>query len=130
MQKTLLKAAQAVLDKAYVKYSNFPVAAALLCDDGTIITGVNIENASYGLTNCAERTALFTAYTQGYRKDNLKEILITTSKDHLVSPCGACRQVLSELMPKEALVHMHYGNTITTVTNEELLPLAFSEEDL
>lgn len=130
MSERLLKAAKDVLKNAYVKYSNFPVAAALLLDDDTIITGVNVENASFGLTNCAERTALFTAYTQGYRKENIKEILITTAKTHLVSPCGACRQVLSELMPKTALVHMHHGGTITTVKNEELLPLAFSEEDL
>lgn len=130
MTDDLLQAALEVLPQAYVKYSHFPVAAALRLRDGKIITGVNVENASFGLTNCAERTALFTAYTQGYRKEDIVEILITTTKDYLISPCGACRQVMSELMPSKALVHMHYGDTLKTVQNIELLPWAFSEDDL
>ncbi len=131
MDKTLHAAAKAALTHAYVKYSHFPVGAALKLKDGTIITGVNIENASFGLTNCAERTALFTAYAQGYRKDDIDAILITTKKDRIVSPCGACRQVMNELMPADAPVTMvdATGNH-TTVKNAELLPLGFSEDDL
>ncbi len=130
MDQALIKAAQAALKNAYVKYSNFKVGAAIRLKDGSIIQGVNVENASYGLTNCAERTALFTAYAAGYTKEDITEIVITTEQDHLISPCGACRQVMSELMHKDVPVHMVYGNNIKTVLNKELLPWAFSEDDL
>ncbi|MFH5880824.1 cytidine deaminase [Liberiplasma polymorphum] len=131
MDKKLFEAAQSVLPRAYVKYSNFRVGAALKLKDGTIITGVNIENASFGLTNCAERTAIYTAYAQGYKKEDIEAILITTEQDHLVSPCGACRQVMRELIPLDAPVYLSdkFGNT-TTIKNEELLPLGFTEADL
>ena len=131
MDKKCFNAAQDVLKNAYVKYSNFRVGAALKLKDGTVITGVNIENASYGLSNCAERTALFSAYAQGYKKTDIESILVTTEQDHLVSPCGACRQVMRELMPGEALVYMvtKQGET-TTIKNEDLLPYGFSEDDL
>ncbi|MFU8786610.1 MAG: cytidine deaminase [Candidatus Izemoplasmataceae bacterium] len=131
MDKKLFEAAQSVLPRAYVKYSNFRVGAALKLKDGTIITGVNIENASFGLTNCAERTAIYTAYAQGYKKEDIEAILVTTEQDHLVSPCGACRQVMRELIPLDAPVYLSdkFGNT-TTIKNEELLPLGFTEADL
>ncbi|MFP4287354.1 MAG: cytidine deaminase [Candidatus Izemoplasmataceae bacterium] len=129
--KELFKAAQDSLPHAYVKYSHFKVGAALKLKDGSIITGVNIENASYGLTNCAERTALFTAYAKGYKKEDIEAILITTEQDHIVSPCGACRQVMRELMPLDAPVYLSdkFGNT-KTLTNQELLPLGFTEDDM
>lgn len=120
-----------VLQNSFAKYSNFKVAAALKLKNGEVITGVNVENASFGLTNCAERTALFTAYTKGYRKDDIAEILITTEQEVFISPCGACRQVMRELMPEDALVHMsNKHGDIKTVTNKELLPFAFTEDDL
>lgn len=123
--------AKQVLPHSYAKYSQFKVAAAIRLNDGSIITGVNVENASFGLTNCAERTALFTAYTQGYRKEDITEMVITTEKDYLISPCGACRQVMSELMTPETPVHMITSDgKVTTVKNKELLPLAFQESDL
>ncbi len=131
MDKTMHDAAKAALKNAYVTYSNFPVSAALKLKDGTIITGVNIENASYGLTNCAERTALFTAYARGYRKDDIDSILVTTKQNHLVSPCGACRQVMRELMPEDALVTMvDASGNHKIVKNAELLPLGFTKDDL
>lgn len=81
--------------KAYAPYSHFPVGAAILLEDDTVITGVNIENRSFGLTNCAERTAVYTAVAKGYR--TFKAIAIAApNADYPVSPCGACRQVLSE----------------------------------
>ena len=129
--KDLYEQAKAVLPNSYSKYSHFKVAAALRLKNGEIITGVNVENASIGLTNCAERTALYAAYTKGYRKDDIVEIVITTEKDYMVSPCGACRQVMRELMPIDAKVHLVTSNgTIKTITNEELLPFAFEEKDL
>lgn len=129
--KKLLDAAKSVLPNCYVNYSHFKVAAALQLKNGEIITGVNVENASFGLTNCAERTALFTAYTKGYRKEDIAEILITTEQENFISPCGACRQVMRELMPNEALVHLvDKSGNIKTIKNEELLPFAFTEDDL
>ncbi len=127
----LIIAAKYVLKHAYVKYSNFPVGAALRMKDGNIITGINVENASFGLSNCAERTALFTARTEGYTKDDIVEVVVTTPKPYLVSPCGACRQVMSELINPDVPVHMVDGeNNVVTKLNQELLPLGFSEGDL
>lgn len=129
--KDLYEQAKKVLPHSYSSYSNFKVAAALRMKNGEIITGVNVENASFGLSNCAERTALFTAYSKGYRKEDIQEIVVTTEKDYLISPCGACRQVMSELMEPEALIHMVTATgEVTTLKNKELLPLAFDESDL
>ena len=129
--KELYEKAKSVLPNSYSKYSNFKVAAALKLKNGEIITGVNVENASFGLSNCAERSALFTAYSKGVKKEDIIEILITTEQDDFISPCGACRQVMSELMPKNALVHLtnNKGDS-TTLLNKDLLPHAFSEDDL
>ena len=129
--KELFEAAKDVLKNSYSEYSNFKVAAALRMKNGEIITGVNVENASFGLSNCAERTALFTAYSKGYRKEDIQELLITTEQDKLISPCGACRQVIRELMEDDAQVHMTTLDGQTkTVSNKELLPFAFTESDL
>ncbi|MBQ9630921.1 MAG: cytidine deaminase [Treponema sp.] len=93
--KDLHAKAVEVSKNAYVAYSHFPVGAAILLEDGRIITGANIENRSFGLTNCAERSAIFTAASQGYR--SFCAIAIATPKaDYPVGPCGACRQVISE----------------------------------
>jgi len=129
--KDLYKLAKEVLPNSYSHYSKFKVAAALRMKNGEIITGVNVENASFGLTNCAERTALFTAYSKGYRKDDIDEILITTEQTSFISPCGACRQVMRELMPEDAKVYMTTAEgEVKTVLNKELLPYAFTESDL
>ncbi len=99
----LFAMAKEVAPKAYAPYSNFHVGAALLCEDGTIITGVNVENRSFGLTNCAERTALYTARTMG--KTSFSAIAIATpDADYPVSPCGACRQVISEFLKPDTPV--------------------------
>lgn len=89
--------------KSYSPYSNFPVGAALLMEDGSIITGANIENRSFGLTNCAERSAVFTAMSAGYRRFTAIAIA-TPASDYPVGPCGACRQVLTEFAPAETPV--------------------------
>lgn len=129
--KKLLEEAKKVLPNAYVGYSHFPVAAAIRLKNGEIITGVNVENASFGLTNCAERTALFTAYTKGYRKEDIEEMVITTAKDDIISPCGACRQVMRELMEPDTTVHLiSASGKQQTVKNVELLPFGFTKEDL
>lgn len=129
--KDLFEKAQAVLPNSYSGYSNFKVAAAIRLKNGEIVTGVNVENASYGLSNCAERSALFTVYSSGYRRDDIDEILVTTEQEGFISPCGACRQVMRELMPDDAKVHITTKNGKTkTVLNKDLLPLAFTEKDL
>ena len=123
--------AKSVLKNSYSKYSNFKVAAALKLKNGEVITGVNIENASFGLSNCAERSALFTAYSKGVKKEDIVEILITTEQDDFISPCGACRQVMNELMPGDAPVHLTTNKgEIKTILNKDLLPFAFTEADL
>ncbi len=89
--------------RAYAPYSRFRVGAALLAEDGTVITGVNVENRSFGLTNCAERSAIYAAVSEGRRR--FAAIAIATpDSDYPVSPCGACRQVLSEFMGPEVPV--------------------------
>ena len=91
-------------NNAYTPYSHFNVGAAILLDDGNIVAGANVENASYGLTNCAERTTLFYLYSLGYKKENIKAMLIIANSTRPISPCGACRQVMMELMPKDCKV--------------------------
>ena len=129
--KSLLKYALEALKNSYSPYSNYKVGAAVLLKNGKIVKGTNIENASYGLTNCAERSALFTTQGLGYRKDDILGIAIASLSTEPASPCGACRQVISELMDQDAFVV--YGNDIDVVyemTVKDLLPGAFSKENL
>ncbi|MCK5388292.1 MAG: cytidine deaminase [Candidatus Izimaplasma sp.] len=127
----LYEEAKGALKHSYSKYSNFRVSAALKMKNGEVITGVNIENAAYGLSLCAERNALTTAYSKGIKKDDIAEILLTTDQEYFVSPCGSCRQVMIELMPADAPVHMtNNKGEIKTVLNKDLLPHAFTEDDL
>ena len=129
--KDLYNEAKDVLKNSYSDYSKFKVAAVIRMKDGTLIKGVNIENASFGLTNCAERTALYTAYTAGYRKDDIEELLLTTEQDTFISPCGACRQVMRELINEDTKIHFtNNKGDVKTVLNKELLPFAFTEKDL
>jgi len=112
--------------KAYTPYSNFKVGAAILLKDGSYVHGANVENASFGLSNCAERSALFSLYSQGYKKEDIVSITIIANDHGPVSPCGACRQVMHELMPKNTKVYL--ANTkgeIKEMTTDELLPYAF-----
>ena len=100
---SLFAEARKAADFAYIPYSKFRVGAALLTDDGNIITGCNVENRSFGLTICAERTAVTKAVSQGYR--SFKALAVSTPDSVVpVGPCGACRQVLSEFMPLSAPV--------------------------
>lgn len=114
----LLVAAREAATRAYAPYSQFPVGAALLTDDGTVITGCNVENASYGLTVCAERTAVFSAAAAGHR--TVRAVAVTAPRLAAVTPCGACRQVLNEFKPRDgALIVILDG-----VAGPEQMPLA------
>lgn len=114
-------------ENAYCPYSHFAVGAALLCEDGTLYEGCNIENASYGLTNCAERTAIFKAISEGYIK--FKALAVVADTEGPCAPCGACRQVMAEFKIPLIIMGNLMGN-IKIVTIEELLPFSFSECDV
>ena len=124
--------AKKAYDNAYTPYSKFNVGAVLILNDGRTISGSNIENASFGLTNCAERSALFSAYSQGIRKDDILEIIILANPTTgIISPCGACRQVISELMNGDATVTMFNLNKETRVCSvKDLIPFAFTSGDV
>jgi cytidine deaminase len=114
---------------AYAPYSNFKVGAAVLAEDGKVYTGCNIENASYGATNCAERTAIFKAISEGNRA--IKAIAIVGVENDYTYPCGVCRQVIAEFASKDAEIILGKGEGEYIVkTLDELLPGAFTKEDL
>jgi cytidine deaminase len=96
----LLDAARRAAEDSYSPYSHFRVGAAVLCKDGTVITGTNVENRSYGLTNCAERSAIFTGISAG-KQEFLGIAVSTPDSEQAVAPCGACRQVLSEFVGED-----------------------------
>ena len=125
--RRLIDAAIAVARRAYAPYSNFHVGAALLTADGEIVVGCNVENASYGLTICAERNAIFNAVARGLGP--ITAVAIVADGDDLPFPCGACRQVLSEFLPPEAPVYVASAgrpDDIRHLTLGELLPHAFA----
>lgn len=118
----LLKEAKTAADKSYSPYSHFRVGAALLCSDGSVITGANIENRSYGLTICAERSALVRAFAEG-KKDFKALAVFCPDADYAVSPCGACRQVLSEFVsPDFPVAFSGAGGEPVFTTMSELFP--------
>lgn len=114
---------------AYAPYSNFKVGAAVLAENGKVYTGCNIENASYGATNCAERTAIFKAVSEGNRI--IEAIAIVGVENDYTYPCGVCRQVISEFASKDTKIILGKGKGEYLVkTLDELLPGAFTKEDL
>lgn len=128
-KKKYIEEANKMLSKAYIPYSKFPVGAALVTKEGKIYTGCNIENASYGLCNCAERTAIFKAVSEEER--DFSYLVITGETDGPISPCGACRQVIAEFCdPKMPVLLTNVKGDEKEVTVEQLLPGAFSIEDL
>ena len=113
-------------ENAYVPYSHFPIGAVLVTDDGKVYTGVNVENASFGLTNCGERTAIFKAVSEGQR--SFKELIIYGQTEKPVSPCGACRQVMAEFFEPDLPVTLVAKDKSTVVmTVKELLPYSFTD---
>ncbi|MCT2534476.1 cytidine deaminase [Aquibacillus koreensis] len=129
LNKHLIEEAKKAREQAYVPYSKFKVGAALRTTDGKIYHGCNIENAAYSMCNCAERTALFKAYSDGER--TFDTLVVVADTDNPVSPCGACRQVISELCAPEmkvVLANMKEDEYETSVA--DLLPGAFSPSDL
>lgn len=126
----LLKYAYEAMDNAYAPYSNFHVGACVKTKDGKYHKGANIENASYGLTNCAERSALFHVYSLGYRQDDIECMAIVGQGNTLITPCGACRQVLVELLKRDTPIVLGTGEKVLVTNIEELMPMAFTSDDL
>ena len=130
-KKQLLDAAKEARKLSYSPYSKFAVGAALLCKDGKIFQGANVENSSYPLCMCAERNALYNAMMNGYKKEDFLALAIIADTNDACSPCGACRQVISELFPRDGKIYLANLNGAFKETNiDELLPFAFSGDDL
>jgi len=126
--RLLHAAAQGVIKSAYAPYSRYCVAAALRCHDGRIFTGVNVENASYGLSLCAERNAVTSAVSAGARSFSALLILVAAAAP--ASPCGACRQVLREFPPSFPVRSYGASGRILRMTTGALLPASFGPENL
>ena len=120
----LLSIADKAMENAYAPYSKFKVGAALLCKDGTVFTGCNIENATYGATNCAERTAIFKAVSEGQR--DFEAIAIVSSGGDKTFPCGICRQVMAEFAPELKIVLCDQNKNEHIYPLSELLPKTFT----
>lgn len=124
----LVMKAKEAMEHAYVPYSKFKVGAALLTDDDKIYTGCNVENASFGATNCAERTAIFKAVSEGPLK--IKAIAIVSSSNEVTYPCGICRQVIAEFMTEGDIIFENSKGEIKVIPFNEILPYSFTQKDL
>ena len=126
MRDKLLK----LLENSYCAYSNFPVAAIAVMNDGKEFCGVNVENASYGATICAERSAIVSAISNGYKRKDFKELYIMTKSNKVSTCCFICRQVISEMFPKDAKVTCMNETNEEVYTVAELCTFPFDDEDL
>ena len=127
-EQELCRAAIAMLDRSYSPYSHFPVGAALECSDGTVFTGCNIENAAYGATVCAERTAIFKAVSEGHRE--FDTLVIAGRSDDFCVPCGTCRQVMMEFAPELTVICLNRKGESRKFALRELLPYGFDQSCL
>jgi cytidine deaminase len=128
--RKLKAAAKTTAGRAYAPYSKFTVGAAILTSTGRIYSGCNVENASYGLTNCAERTAIFNAVAAGEKKLKLSCVVVYTPTKTATAPCGACRQVIYEFGPRARVISTCDGREEVDVSIDALLPGAFGPADL
>lgn len=130
MKKQLIEKAFIAMNNAYAIYSNYHVGSCVLLKDGTTFLGANIENASFGATNCAERSAIYSAYSNGYRKEDIQALAIVSDGYRIAAPCGICRQVLSELIGQDTPIYLSNGKEELETTIAELLPMQFNEGDV
>lgn len=128
-EEKLVHQAMAMRTLAYAPYSGYPVGAALLCEDGTVFTGCNVENAAYGSTICAERTALVKAVSEG-RRDGFLALAIAGEGKDFCWPCGSCRQVLREFAPHLKVLAVRGDGSYRAASLDELLPESFGPESL
>lgn len=127
--RELVDLAFTMLKRSYVPYSGFPVGAAICCEDGTVFTGCNVENAAYGSTICAERTALVKAVSEGHR-DDLARIAIAGNGVDYCWPCGPCRQMLYEFNPDMTVLVANGDRDFVSLSLRELMPHGFGPKDL
>lgn len=127
-EKELIDAATKVREHAYAPFSNFRVGSAIETDDGQIIDGCNVESASYGLTVCAERVAIWKAISEGKRK--IKHIAVVADTEELTPPCGVCRQIIWEFGGDIPVIMANLKGKVETVQMKELLPRAFDTKFL
>jgi cytidine deaminase len=125
--EALVQAARSASEHAYAKLSNFHVGAALETKDGRVFTGCNIENATYGLTVCAERVAIFKAMSEGLRRGDFVRIAVVAKPDDPTPPCGACRQIIWEMCGDIEVVMANFQKVHRSMQMRELLPLPFDE---
>lgn len=130
-KELLMERARKMKEKAYVPYSKFPVGVALLLKDGAVINGVNVENVSLGATNCAERTAIFTAISNGYKKGEFQAIAVAGDTVDFLPPCSICRQVLAEFCSPDMPVYLtNEKKNILELSLKDLLPYAFTDLEM
>lgn len=129
-REELIEEAFKAMENSYAPYSNYHVGAAVLTKDGKVFWGANIENASFGATNCGERSAIFAAYSNGYRKDTIEALAIVSDGDRIAAPCGICRQVLSELITGDTPIYLSNRKDEMDTCMNVLLPFQFTTEDV
>ena len=130
-KEELVKKAIEARKLSYSPYSNFAVGAAILTSSGEVFLGANIENSSYPLCMCAERNAIYNAMLHEVKKDEIIALALVADTDNPCSPCGACRQVISELLkPNTPVIMANLKGDVKEVKAEDLLPFAFSGDDL
>lgn len=127
--RELVDLAFTMLERSYVPYSHFPVGAALLCADGTVFTGCNVENAAYGSTICAERTAVVKAVSEGHRDDWVTLAVVGNGSDYCW-PCGTCRQMLHEFCPELTVLAARSDRKFVRLSLAELFPHGFGPKSL
>lgn len=116
-----------LLKNTYTPYSNFPVASIILTKNMEMIEGINVENVSFGLSNCAERTALFNMYTKNIKKEDVLCMFVKANTKSYISPCGACRQVISELLDLDTDIYLLNKDNLYIVKKvKDLLPFSFN----
>ncbi len=128
MNAEILDELKKLVTRAYAPYSNFKVAALIRDKNGKLARGVNVENASYGLTSCAERNAVFSFVASGFEKP--AELFLYSETDSFTAPCGACRQVLMEFDPNLSIILINRDGNTKRVSISELVPLPFGPKDL
>lgn len=127
----LMEEARKAVQRSYSPYSNFPVGCALLTKDGKVYTGVNIENVSFGATNCAERSAIFTAVSEGYRPGFIEAVAVAGETEDFLPPCSICRQVLVEMADATTPIFLtRKDGQILQTSVEKLVPYAFEKLDM
>lgn len=131
-KEQLASLAKEAMEHSYSPYSGYRVGAALLCKDGSVYTGCNVENASFSATNCAERTAIFKAVSEG--KKEFEAIAVCGGKDGVLEgifpPCGVCRQVMREFCEDDFVIHLLTADGMETYTLGQLLPVSFRSENI